>query len=454
MKLRLQALVNEPDCGHNQSKTEKQKKDACKKPTPGATAGGCAFDGAQIVLLPVADAAHLVHGPITCCGHSYNNRGTRSTVGDMHTYGFTTDLSEMDIILGSEEKLKKSIIYIAEKYKPKAVFVYSTCVTAMIGEDIERICEEASSEVQLPVIPVDSPGFAGSKNLGNKFAGEALIKHVVGTKNPPSTGKYPINLIGEYNIAGELWQVEPILKEVGIDILSKMTGSASYEELAYADKAKVSVVICSRALIYIARQLKETYDIPFIEGSFYGMKQIKETLLGIAEKFGSKELEEKIEKYTSKMERETYKRLKPYLPELKGKKVLVYTGGVKSWSVLYQLEELGMEVIKSSTRKSTDEDIERILTHFHGDESALMPKGDGRMILSLIKEHGASLLLAGGRNMYTAMKGQVPFLDVNQERLFAYAGYEGMVELAKHISYTLSSPIFEIAKSRAPWEAE
>jgi len=275
---------------------------------------------------------------------------------------------------------------------------------------------------------------------------------VVGTKQPPSIEKYPINLIGEYNIAGELWQVEPILKDLGIQLLSKMTGNASYDELAYADKAKVSVVICSRALIYIARQLNEQYDIPYLEGSFYGMKQIKETLLGIAEKLGAKDLEEKIEKYTSIMERETYKKLEPYLPVLKGKKVLVYTGGVKSWSVLYQLEELGMEVIKSSTRKSTDEDIERILEHFDGDESALMPKGDGKTILNLLKEHDASLLLAGGRNMYTAMKGQIPFLDVNQERLFAYAGYDGMLELAKHISYTLESPVFDIAHSKAPWE--
>lgn len=454
MKLKLQTLINEPDCSHNQAKTDKQKKEACKKPTPGSTAGGCAFDGAQIVLLPVADAAHLIHGPITCCGHSYNNRGTRSTAGDMHTYGFTTDISEMDIIFGAEKKLKESVLYIAEKYKPKAVFVYSTCVTAMTGEDIENVCKEASREVQLPVIPVDSPGFAGSKNLGNKFAGQALVEHVVGTKEPEELPQFPINLIGEYNIAGELWQVEPIFKDLGITALSKMTGNASFDELAYADKAKLSVVICSRALIAIARMLKDKYEIPFLEGSFYGMKQIRETLNGIADHLGNGFLKAKIKNYTEEKEKETYERLKPYLPELKGKKVLVYTGGVKSWSILYQLEELGMEVIKSSTRKSTDEDIERILTHFEGDESALMPKGDGRTILNIIKEHKAHLLLAGGRNMYTAMKGQVPFLDVNQERLFAYAGYDGMVELAKHIHYTLTSPVFDIAHSKAPWEVD
>jgi len=452
MKLTLQTLINEPGCDHNQSKSDKKKKEGCKKPTPGATAGGCAFDGAQIVLLPVADAAHLIHGPITCCGHSYNNRGTRSSVGDMHTYGFTTDISEMDIIFGAEKKLRESIKYIAENYKPKAVFVYTTCVTAMIGEDIKQVCKDVSSEVRLPVIPVDSPGFAGSKNLGNKFAGNSVVEYVVGTKEPEKVPENSINLIGEYNIAGELWQVEPILKDLGINLLSKITGNATYDELAYANKAEASIVICSRALISIGRQLEEKYGIPYAEGSFYSMKQTKETLLSIAKMLKNDSLAEKIEKYTKEKEAETYERLKPYLPILKDKKVLVYTGGVKSWSVLHQLEELGMEVIKSSTRKSTEEDIDRILEHFDGNEDGLLPKATGKSMLALLKERGGDLFLAGGRNMYNAMKGQVPFLDVNQERHFAYAGYDGMVELAKNMAYSLEAPVFDIAHTKAPWE--
>jgi len=451
MRLALKQILDEPGCEHNDKKSDKEKRSACKRPSPGATAGGCAFDGAQIVLLPIADAAHIIHGPITCCGHSYNNRGTRSTHGNFHSYGFTTDISEVDIVFGSEKRLKRSIRFIFEKFSPKAIFVYQTCVTAMTGEDISKVCSDMSEEVSLPVIPVDSPGFAGSKNLGNKFAGQAIVDHIVGTEEPENLPKYPINLIGEYNIAGELWQIEPIFKDLGIDIISRMTGNASFREIAYGHRAKVSVVICSRALMTIARRIEKKYEIPWLEGSFYGMKQIRDTLEGMAKAFGDANLLSKVKEYTAEKERETLERLKPYLPKLKGKKVLVYTGGVKSWSVLYQLEELGMQVIKSSTRKSTDDDIERMLHIFEGDESALMPKGDGKTILKIMKDQGADLLLAGGRNMYTAMKGQVPFVDVNQERLFAYAGYEGMLELAKRLVYTIESPVFDIAKSKAPW---
>ncbi len=452
MRLAIQQLTEEPSCDHNQKKTAEQKKNACKKPTPGATAGGCAFDGAQIVLVPIADAAHIIHGPMTCTGQSYNNRGTRTDKGSFHQYGFTTDLSELDIVFGAEKKLKESVRYVVEKFSPKAVFIYSTCVTAMSGEDIGAVSKEMQEELKVPVIPVDSPGFSGSKNLGNKFAGFSLINHVIGTREPEKIPMFPINLIGEYNIAGELYQVEPLFEELGITLFSKMTGNAGYDEICHAHRSKLSVVICSQALISLARQMKDKYEIPFMEGSFYGMGETRKTLVKIAENLGSDILKKRAEELCDRKEKETYEKLAPYLPILKGKRVLVYTGGVKSWSVLNQLEELGMEVVKSSTRKSTEDDIARILEYFEGNEDGLMPKGDGKTILNLMKQYDAHLLLAGGRNMYNAMKGKVPFVDVNQERHFAFAGYDGTLELARRLVYTLTSPVFEVTTRPAPWE--
>uniref|UniRef100_UPI00283AAC79 nitrogenase component 1 n=1 Tax=Klebsiella quasipneumoniae TaxID=1463165 RepID=UPI00283AAC79 len=87
------ALLDEPACEHNQ-----KQKSGCSAPKPGATAGGCAFDGAQITLLPIADVAHLVHGPIGCAGSSWDNRGSVSAGPALNRLGFTTDLSEQEVI--------------------------------------------------------------------------------------------------------------------------------------------------------------------------------------------------------------------------------------------------------------------------------------------------------------------------------------------------------------------
>ena len=42
--------------------------------------------------------------------------------------------------------------------------------------------------------------------------------------------------------------------------------------------------------------------------------------------------------------------------------------------------------------------------------------------------------------MYTALKAKVPFLDINQERDFGYAGYEGMLELARQLALDAGEP--------------
>src|SRR5512137_79039 len=81
----------------------------------------CAFDGAMIVLQPIADAAHIVHGPIACCGNSWEGRGTLSSQGDLHRRGFTTDLGEIDIVYGAEKKLHDAIVLTHQSVRPTAI---------------------------------------------------------------------------------------------------------------------------------------------------------------------------------------------------------------------------------------------------------------------------------------------------------------------------------------------
>ena len=123
-------------------------------------------------------------------GNSWDNRGAKSSGSNICRTGFTTDINETDIVFGGEKRLYKAIKEIIEKYDPPAVFVYQTCVPAMIGDDINAVCKAASQKFGKPVIPVNSPGFVGPKNLGNKLAGEALLDHVIGTEEPDYTTPY------------------------------------------------------------------------------------------------------------------------------------------------------------------------------------------------------------------------------------------------------------------------
>jgi len=455
---KVQEVFNEPGCGKNQGKSEKERKKGCTKQLqPGGAAGGCAFDGAKIALQPVTDVAHLVHGPIACEGNSWDNRGSKSSGSNLWRTSFTTDINETDVVFGGEKRLYKSVKEIIDKYDPPAVFVYQTCVPAMIGDDIEAVCKAASKKFGKPVIPINSPGFVGPKNLGNKLAGEAILDHVIGTEEPEYTTPYDINIIGEYNLSGELWQVKPLLDELGIRILCCISGDAKYHDLASSHRAKAAMMVCSKSMINIARKMEERYDIPFFEGSFYGIEDTSEALREIArlliECGAPAELMDRTDALIAREEARAWAGIEHYKQRLAGKKVLLITGGVKSWSVVAALQEAGLEVVGTSVKKSTKEDKERI-KEIMGEDAHMIDDMSPREMYKLLKDAKADIMLSGGRSQFIALKAKMPWLDINQERHHAYMGYVGMVALVKEIDKALSNPVWQQVRLRAPWEEQ
>jgi nitrogenase molybdenum-cofactor synthesis protein NifE len=453
---KIQQVFDEPGCATNQAKPKKEQKQGCNKLlAPGAAAGGCAFDGAKIALQPITDVAHLIHGPIACEGHSWDARGSKSSGSQLYRTSFTTAMNEQDIIFGGEKHLYKAIKEIVEKYDPAAVFVYQTCVPAMIGDDIEATCKAAAKKFGKPVIPIDVPGFVGTKNLGNKLAGEALLDYVIGTEEPEETTPYDINIIGDYNLSGELWQVKPLLDELGIRILASITGDAKYHEVARSHRARAAMMVCSKAMINVARKMEERYGIPFFEGSFYGIGDMSNSLREISrllvDRGAPADLIERTEAVIEREEARAWEKIAPYKQRLKGKRVLLFTGGVKSWSVVAALQETGLVITGTSVKKSTPDDKLRI-KELVKDDAHMYENLKPREMYAILKEAHADIMLSGGRTQFVALKAKMPWLDINQERHHAYAGYTGMVTLINEIDKALSNPIWEQVRRPAPWE--
>lgn len=411
-------------------------------------------------MFPIADVAHIVHGPIACAGDSWDNRGALASDRALYRTGMTTDLSEQDIVMGrSEKRLLHAIKQAIDGHAPAAVFVYATCVTAMIGDDLPAVCKLAQQRWGVPVIPVDAAGFYGSKKLGNRIAGEAMFDHVIGTREPepvPESAQRPgirvhdIALIAEYNIRGEFWHVAPLFDELGLRILGSLSGDARFHEVQTMHRAEASMVVCSNALLNVARRMKERWGVPYFEGSFYGLTDMSAALRGFAGLLRDDDLAARTEVLIARAEAKTKAALEPWRTRLCGKKALLYTGGVKSWSIISALQDLGMEVVASGVKKSTDADKARI-QELMGDETHMFDEGSPANLLRIYEQKGADVLIAGGRNLYTAMKARIPFLDINQEREHAYAGYPGLIELARQLALTIESPVWSAVCRPSPW---
>jgi nitrogenase molybdenum-cofactor synthesis protein NifE len=356
----------------------------------------------------------------------------------------------------SEKRLFHAIKQAVDDYAPPAVFVYNTCVPALVGDDLNAVCKSATEKWGVPVVPIDSAGFYGTKNLGNRIAGDAMVKHVIGTRDPDPLPEsdikiHDVNLIGEYNIAGEFWHVLPLLDELGLRVLCTLSGDARFREVQTMHKAEVNMMVCSKAMVNVARLLQKNYGTPWFEGSFYGITDTSEALRGFANAIGDEDLIARAEAVITREEAKIRAALKPWQARLKGKRVLLFTGGVKSWSVISALQDLGMVVVATGTKKSTEEDKARI-RELMGEDTVMIEDGSPRALLKIVADYQADILIAGGRNMYTALKAKIPFLDINQEREFGYEGYQGMLELVRQLALTIESPVWQLVRDPAPWK--
>ena len=181
---------------------------ACEKASVAGSVSqrACGFCGSRVVLYPISDALHLVHGPIGCAAYTWDIRGALSSGPELHRLCFSTDLQERDIIYGGEAKLKRCLEELIDEYKPRGAFVYVTCIVGLIGDDVEAVCRKVSEEKGIPVIPVHAEGFKGSKKDGYHAACMSLTR-LVGTIDAPKAPK-SINILGDFNLAGEIWIIK------------------------------------------------------------------------------------------------------------------------------------------------------------------------------------------------------------------------------------------------------
>jgi nitrogenase molybdenum-cofactor synthesis protein NifE len=267
---------------------------------------------------------------------------------------------------------------------------------------------------------------------------------------PEETTPFDINLIGEYNVTGDMWQYTPLLEELGIRVLSTLSGDGRVDRIRTAHRARLNVLVCAKSLVSLTRKMEERYGIPSISLSFYGRRDTSAGLLAIAGALGDAELVARTEKLIAREEAELEKRLLPYKAFFRGRKAVLNTGGNKVWSIASALQDLGLEVVATAVKKATGDDREKARRTL-GEKGILM-MNPGAEQAKIIDETGADLLLAGGRSLYTAIKKGIAFADVNQEKKKSYGGYNGLLNLAQDLKNALENPVFGIAGRRAPWE--
>ncbi|MBI4595358.1 MAG: nitrogenase iron-molybdenum cofactor biosynthesis protein NifE [Candidatus Tectomicrobia bacterium] len=408
----------------------------------------CVFCGSRVVLYPIADAVHLVHGPIGCAVYTWDIRGALSSGPQLHRLSFSTDLREADIIYGGEKKLQAALMELIEEYQPRAAFVYSTCIVGIIGDDVDAICRIVSKEKGIPVLSVHSEGFKGTKKDGYRTACEALFKLVGTDNNPPETNSYGINILGDFNLAGEIWIIKRYFEKMGIKVVASITGDGRVDQIRGAHRASLNLVQCSGSMMHLANMLKEKYGIPFKRVSYFGIEDMAQALYDTAEFFEDPVLMHRTETLVRDEVNAVYPKIREYRRVLEGKKAAIYVGGAfKAFSLVKALKLLGMRTVMVGSQTGTIDDYQQLREMCY-EGTIIVDDSNPLELSNFLQEKKVDLFIGGVKERPIAYKLGVGFCDHNHERKEALAGFEGMLNFAREVYSTVMSPVWQLVPRR------
>ena len=405
----------------------------------------CVFCGSRVVLYPIADALHVVHGPLGCAAYTWDIRGALSSGPQLHRLSFTTDLREMDVIHGGEKKLSRALSQLIDRYQPKAAFVYSTCIVGVIGDDVEAVCRQVAGLKGIPVLPVHSEGFKGTKRDGYRAACEALLK-LVGTGATDGISPVSVNILGDFNLAGEVWMIRDYYEKMGIQVVATITGDGRVDDIRRAHGAALNLVQCSGSMMHLAKTMHEERGIPFRKVSYFGIEDMAQALYDTAQFFAG--AAPGIVERTAELVRQEIAVIMPqiaqYRKKLEGRKAAVYVGGAfKAFSLVRALRLLGMDTVMVGSQTGLAEDYEE-LRQLCDEGTIIADDSNPLELCSFLQEKEVDLFIGGVKERPIAYKLGVGFCDHNHERKEPLAGFTGMLNFAREVYNTVASPVWKL----------
>jgi nitrogenase molybdenum-iron protein alpha chain len=471
---------------------------------------GCAYAGCKgVVLGPTRDILQITHGPLGCGFYSWLTRRKQTmpkteASANFMPYAMSTDMQEDEIIFGGEKKLKKAVQEAIEIFHPKAIGIFSTCPVGLIGDDIHAVAREMEEKYpEVNIFGFSCEGYKGvSQSAGHHIANNKVFTDVVGQLETPKSGKFRFNILGEYNIGGDAFEIERITDKCGLTLHSTFSGNSQYEDFASAHTADLNVLMCHRSINYMAEMMEKRYGIPWIKINFIGAHATAKSLRKIAAYFGDETLIRTVEDVIAEEMVEVERVREEVKARCEGRVAMLFVGGSRAHHYQELFKEIGMKtisagyefahrddyegrkvipsiVIDADTRNIEELSVDADATRYRprkdgaeigrltqdglklGDYPGMMPEMENNTLVIedlnhyeteiLIEKFKPDVFCAGIKEKYVVQKSGIPLKQLhNYDYSGPYAGFRGAINFYREIDRLVNSRMFRFIK--APWQ--
>ena len=410
---------------------------------------GCSTSKAACMTILIQDAAVISHGPVGCasCLHEFAftyrvNSAERGVAKPTQRKIFSTNLQEKDTVYGGNQKLAKAIDEVYERTHANAIFVLTTCAAGIIGDDVESVCSEAESELNIPVVPIFCEGFRSRVwTTGFDAAYHGIARKLI---EPPRERRNDI--INVINFWGS---------DVFADWFAPFGARPNYitpystvNTLRHSSEAAATVQACSTLGSYLGAVLEQDFGVPEIPSAPpYGIAQTDRWFRALGKVLGKEDIAEQViaekkEKYLPRIEEIRQK--------LRGKTAYVTAGAAHGHALLDILGELGLQAKGAaifhhdteydSERPENDQLAQRVHDYGNVPNYNVCNKQEFELVNALYHIRPDIMLARhGGMTLWGAKLG-IPSLLVGDEHYGM--GYEGLVNYGERIIETLENDEF------------
>lgn len=430
-------LVEKGSCG--------QLKDGCRK---FSQANSCTSECAHNYLAGIEDAVIINHAPVGCSADSilYNIQYRGEQIVEKQTpYNigfFSTNMNREDTIFGASEKLMNTIREVYQKYKPKAIFVTTSCVSGIIGEDVQAILSDLQDEIPATLVPVFCEGVKSKTwSTGWDAAMHAILEYIV---KPPVRKTNKVNLINFHVFSRS--RIKEALEELGFEAVFQVP-TGRVEKLESMSEAAATIGVCETLTTYMGTALEERYGVPFVKCmNPHGITGWEHCLRTLGEKTGK---EKEVEAYLAKQKEMYEPELLKIREKLKGTRAVLGFGAGFAHDYARVMSEIGIETVWIASWHydphlddgDIPEETKRLVNNFPDLPNSVNDMQNFELI-NLLRKVKPDLYISRhrGTGAFIAKLGITAVIEADADSNF---GYRGTVELGKELIDILTNRSWE-----------
>lgn len=361
------------DLGSTGAQVEADFKAGCLKRADRSFAQGlqCQQINSMAALMSLEDAVFIAHSPQGCIGCAIMavdmyrvGQAHRGIKNIKNPHIIVTNLDQKSVVFGGEKKLRDSVTKAVERYNPKLIFVFASCASGVIGDDIDAICGDLQDEYpgQL-IVPIHCEGFKSKICASGFDAAFIAINKYILKKQKVEKEKGLVNLFAPTTVSyADQKEMERMLSLIGAKV-NYIPFYSSLEKIQRIPAAEASTSICKVFADEFMNTLWEDYQIPFSHTVMpIGIRNTDKWYRGIAKVLGKQEEVERI----IQMEHERIEPLVAKLRErLMGKRVFICGGTGRSFAAAALIDDFGMELVGLET-PTYDADAQMDIEYLNG----------------------------------------------------------------------------------------